>query len=39
MENCIQIAVPLKHPEDIYVFTHNPEFPGPMVSLHSFEVH
>ena len=34
--NFIQIAVPLKHPEDTYCFTHDPEFPGPLVSVSSY---
>lgn len=39
MENFIQIAVPLKHPEDTYILTHNPEFSGLIVRLYSLEVH
>ena len=30
--NFIQIAVPLKHPEDTYFVTFTPEYPGPLVS-------
>ena len=26
--NTIQISIPLKHPEDTYMFTYNVEFPG-----------
>ena len=29
-ENSIQLAVPLKHAEDTYMFTFYPEFPGPL---------
>ncbi|KAG9312497.1 hypothetical protein JVU11DRAFT_6885 [Chiua virens] len=28
MPNTLEIAVPLKHPEDTYSFTFEPEFPG-----------
>ncbi|KAN0082859.1 hypothetical protein V8E55_008654 [Tylopilus felleus] len=27
----VMVAVLLKHPEDTYYFTHNPEFPGPLL--------
>ena len=30
MDNIIKLAIPLKHPEDTYIFTYNPEFPGPL---------
>lgn len=25
----IKISIPLKHPEDMYTFTYDPDFPGP----------
>lgn len=28
--NRVQLAIPLKHPEDTYTFTYNPNFPGPL---------
>lgn len=29
-ENHVKLAVPLKHPEDTYIFTYNPKFSGPL---------
>lgn len=29
-KNFCQLAVPLKHTEDTYMFTFDPEFPGPL---------
>ena len=29
-DNVAKLAIPLKHPEDTYIFTHTPEFPGPL---------